>query len=169
MAFGLSIESVITVIDSKGKESDIKFNHPINVDIGALKNTVRSTVALIDALIRGQVIRAKIVLVVNLAGGLALKTSAILGADVEEGVRFNFEVLSGGKTVFRVPTLNETFLNSAGVLQVTGGGAVDDFIQRIISGQTVGLTNVSPSDAYGSSVATFLGGRESFTGSRGAA
>lgn len=166
MAFGLSIESVITVIDSKGKESDIKFNHPINVDIGALKNTVRSTAALIDALIRGQVIRAKIVLVVNLAGGLDLKATAVLGADIEEGCRFAFEVVSGGQTVFRVPTLNETFFNSAGVLQVTPGGAVDDFIQRIIAGQTVGLTNVSPSDSYGSSIDEFLGGTESFLASR---
>lgn len=166
MAFGLSIESTITVIDSKGKESDIKFNHPITVDIGALKNTIRSTAALIDSLIRGQVIRAKITLVVNLAGGLDLKATAVLGADIEEGARFSFEVASGGVTMFRVPTLNETFFNSAGVLQVTPGGAVDDFIQRIIAGQTVGLTNVSPSDAYGSSVDAFLGGQESFLASR---
>lgn len=164
--YGLSIEAYLTVLDSKGKESDIKFNFPINVDIGALKNTLRSTAGLVDAVIRGQVIGARIVLVVNLAGGLALKTTAVIGADIEEGVRFSFQATSGGRTLFRIPTVNETFLNSSGILQVTGGGVVDDFIQRVLAGQTVGLTNVSPADAYGSDVTTFLGGQESFLASR---
>lgn len=165
MAWGLSIQSKFRIIDSKGKESTINFNHPLNVDIGALKNTLRSTAALIDSVIRGQVIGCSIELVVNLAPGLDLKASAILGADVEEGVRFVFETTVGGQTVFRLPTVNETWLNSAGILQVTGGGAVDDFIQRILVGQTVGLTNVHPSDAYGDDVSAFVGGYESFVGS----
>lgn len=165
MAWGLSIQSKFRIIDSKGKESTINFNHPLNVDIGALKNTLRSTAALIDAVIRGQVIGCSIELVVNLAGSLDLKATAILGSDVEEGVRFTFETTVGGVTVFRLPTVNETWLNSAGILQVTGGSAVDDFIQRVLAGQTVGLTNVHPSDAYGDDVSVFLGGYESFVGS----
>lgn len=166
MAYGLSIQSFIRVIDSKGNESTINFNHPLSVDIGALKETLKSTAALIDSLIRGQVIGAGIELIVDLPGSLGLKASAIIGSDIEEGVRFAFESASGGQTTFRLPTVNETYLTGMGVLDVVADGIVDDFIQRIIGGKTVGLSNARPSDAYGSDVVTFLGGTESFVGSR---
>lgn len=166
MAYGLSIQSFLRVVDSKGNESTINFNHPINVDIGVLKSAIRSTAALIDAVIRGQVIGAGIELVVNLPGGLGLKTSAIVGSDIEEGVRFAFEATSGGQTIFRVPTVNETWLTGGGILDTTSGDAVDDFIQKVIAGSTVLLSNARPSDAYGSDIVSFIGGTESFLASR---
>lgn len=166
MAYGLSLTSFLRVIDSKGKESTINFNHPLNSDIGVLKTMVRSTAALVDALIRGQVIGAGIEFVINLAPGLGLKTSAIIGSDIEEGVRFAFEATSGGQTTFRIPTVNETWLTGMGILDTTTGDAVDDFIQKIIDGSTVLLSNARPSDAYGSDVVSFLGGVESFLAGR---
>jgi hypothetical protein len=166
MAWGLSLEAHIRVRDSKGKESTIKFNHPLNTDLGALKQTIRSTAALIDNLIRGQVIGASITLVVSLPGNLNLKATAIAGSDVEEGVRFAFSTSVGSQTLFRVPTINESWLTDAGVLDYDASDAMDDFIQRILQGVTQGLINASPSDAYGNDITAFVGGTESFLASR---
>lgn len=167
MAYGLSIQSFIVVIDGKGKQGTINFNHPLNVDLGALKNTIRSTAALIDAVITGQVIDAGIELVVNLSDALTLKDTAIPESDVEEGVRFMWRSASGGESSFRIPTVNEDWLDSDGVLQVDPGDAVEDVVARVLAGVTSGLINASPSDAYGSDINLFLGGTESFLASRG--
>lgn len=167
MAWGLSIQSFIRVIDSKGEESQINFNHPLNVDIGALKNTLRSTAALIDTIIRGKVIGAGIIMVVNLPGNLGLKTTAQIGSDIEEGVRLSFSTANGAQTTSRLPTLNETWYDGNGVLQVTSGSEIDDVIQRIIAGVSSGAgSNAFPSDAYGSDITAFVGGTESFVASR---
>lgn len=165
MAYGLSIVSTVTVQDSKGKESTMSFNHPLAVDIGALKSAIVSTVELIDTLIRGQIVRASIGIEINLPAGLGLKATAVAGADVEEGVQFNFETSLGALTGFRIPTFAETFLNDSGFYEVVAQ-AVEDFKDRILAGQTVGLNNVSPSDAYGDDVVTFLSAQESFASSR---
>lgn len=167
MAYGLSIQSFIRIVDSKGEESTINFNHPTNVDIGALKSTLRSTAALVDAMIRGQVIGAGIELIVVLPSGLSLKVNAIPGSDIEEGVRFAWQAASGGQTTFRIPTVPEAWLTEAGTLDYVGGDAMDLFIARIISGKTVGLSNARPSDAYGSDITAFISGTESFLASRG--
>lgn len=166
MAYGLSIEAFIRIRDAKGKESEVKFNHPVNVDLGALKGALRSTAGLIDAMIRGQVIGAGIRLIVNLPGNLTLKASAIAGSDIEEGVRFSWKASSGGETEFRVPTVSEDWLTDQGVIDYTSGDDFDDFIQRILQGRTQGLINASPSDAYGSDIASIIGGVESFIASR---
>jgi len=166
MAFGLSIISNVVVEDSKGKQSTVTFNHPLNVDLGALKSAIRSTVQLIDAIIQGKIISASIALEINLPAGLSLKATAIAGADVEEGVRITFGAGNGAETGFRIPTFAETFLNESGVLDAVNA-TVDAFVQRIISGQTVGLVNVSPSTVFGEDVDSYITGQESFASSRG--
>ena len=167
MAYGLSIISNVVVEDSKGKQSTITFNHPLNVDIGALKSAIRSTVQLIDAIIQGKIISASISLEVQLPLGLGLKVTAVVGADVEEGVRFTFSTANGAETGFRIPSFAETFLNDAGVLDAANA-TVDAFIQRIITGQNIGVgTDITPSDAFGDDVTTYVSGIESFAASRG--
>lgn len=166
MAFGLSIESHITIEDAKGEQSVIKFNHPTTVDIGALKSALVSTAELIDAVINGKIVNASISIIVNLVAGIGLKATAIAGADIEEGVQFSFETSLGALTGFRIPTFSETFLSDAGVLDA-GDTDVDNFIQRMISGLTDGLTNISPSDAYGDDITAYSSGLESFASSRG--
>jgi len=166
MAYGLTIISDVVVEDSKGKQSTIHFNHPLNVDLGALKSAIRSTVQLIDAVISGKIISASIGLEVALPAGLGLKATAIAGADVEEGVRFTFTTNNGAETQFRIPTFAETFLNNLGVLD-SANATVDAFVQRIISGFTQGLVNTSPSDAFGDDITSYTAGQESFSSSRG--
>lgn len=165
MAYGLSIQAFIRIIDSKGKEGRVTFNFPTNTDIAVLKTAIREAAGQIDALIKGQVIGAGIELVASLAGA-TLKASAIAGSDIQEGVRFSWGAASGGQTQFRIPTVDESWLTDAGVLDYTSGDDMDDFIQRILAGATTGLNNASPSDAYSSDVTTFIGGTESFLASR---
>jgi hypothetical protein len=165
MAYGLSIQAFIRIIDSKGKEGRVTFNFPLNTDIAVLKTAIREAAGQIDALIKGQVIGAGIELVASLAGA-TLKASAIAGSDIEEGVRFSWGAASGGQTQFRIPTVDESWLNDAGVLEYVSGDDVDDFIQRIIVGSNTGANWARPSDAYSSDIEDFLGGTESFLASR---
>lgn len=167
MAFGLSIQSFLRILDSKGKEGRVTFNHPLSVDIAVLKTAIREAAGQIDALIKGKVIGAGIELVVNLGSGLTLKASAIAGSDIQEGVRFAFGAASGGQSTFRVPTVEEDWLTDAGTLDFTSGDDMDDIIQRITVGVTSGLNTANPSDAYGSDLTTFVAGTESFLASRG--
>lgn len=166
MAYGLSIQAFVVVIDSKGKEGRIGFNFPLTVDIAVLKTAIREAAGQIDALITGQVVGAGIELVVNLGSGLTLKSAAVAGSDIEEGVRFAFGAASGGQSQFRVPTVEEDWLTDAGVLDYTSGDDMDDFIQRVVVGVTSGLNTANPSDAYSSDLTTFIGGTESFLASR---
>lgn len=166
MAYGLCLVSQILVRDAKGASGIISFNHPLNTDIGALKNTVRSTAALIDAIIGCQVVDASIGIEASLTGA-TLKDAPIAGADVEEGARFMWRTASGALTDFRIPTFSETYLTDSGELVYVEDDEVDDFIQRVLAGVTSGLTNVSPSDAYGSDITEFVSGAESFLASRG--
>lgn len=166
MAYGFTLISDVVVEDSKGKQSTINFNHPLSVDLGALKSAIVSTVELIDAVITGKIISASIGVEVQLPFGLSLKTTAIAGADVEEGVRFTFSTNGGAPTEFRIPTFSESFLSEDGVLNASVT-AVDNFVQRVLSGVTSGLINVSPSDAHGEDVTTYTAGLESFASSRG--
>lgn len=166
MAYGLSIISDVVVEDSKGKQSTLSFNHPLTVDLGALKGAIVTTVQLIDAVITGKIINASIGIEVDLPAGLSLKATAIAGSDIEEGVRFAFSTTGGADTGFRIPTFAETFLSDAGILDFADL-TVAPFIARIIGGVTNGATNVSPSDGFGDDVATFTVGNESFATSRG--
>lgn len=167
MAYGLCLVSSIVVQDSKGATSTVSMNHPLNSDLAVLKGCVRTTAELIDAVIGCQVIDASIGIEVQLSGALDLKEFAIAGADVEEGARFIWRTASGALTDFRLPGFSETYLTDSGELVYVEDDDVDVFIQRILAGQTVGLVNVSPSDAYGSDITAFVSGAESFTASRG--
>jgi hypothetical protein len=167
MAYGLSIQSYLTVLDSKGKTADINFNHPTDTSIDVLKTAMRELATRVDALITGQVVYAGIVITVVLSDALDIKDNPTIDSDVEEGGRFVFETSEGALTTFRLPTIDETWFDSVtGLLEFTEDDAVDDFIQRVISGQTVVVTNVSPSDVYGDDITAFVSASENFLTSR---
>lgn len=164
MAYGLSLESFFVVQDSKGLKSSMKMNHPLNTDLGALKNALPTTAELLDPLIGGQIIDCYVSIPISIVGW-DVSTPAAL-SDVEEGCRFTWDTASGAPTDFRLPTFKESFLDADGVLN-TADPTVDAFVQRIIGGLTQGLVNVSPADAYGSDVTALLAGQEDFLSSRG--
>ncbi|MBZ0275105.1 MAG: hypothetical protein K8I60_03105 [Anaerolineae bacterium] len=156
---------VYTVQDAKGAKSTMKINFGINADIGVLKDFVTSTASMIDALIKGKIVDAGIGLAVDLPGGL--KASPLADSDVEEGARFSFRTALNTLTQFRMPTFDEAFISPGSRSVDTADGTVDTFVQRILAGRTVGVTNVSPSDDHGEDITALDGARESFSSSRG--
>lgn len=155
-----------TVQDAKGAKSTMKINFPDAADIAVLKDFVRGTASMIDALIKGAIVDAGIGLAVDITG-LGLKAAPNADSDVEEGARFSWRTVLGTRPQFRMPTFDEAFI-SAGTKGVdTTDPTVDTFVQRIEQGRTIGLVNVSPSDDRGEDIISLDGARESFTSSRG--
>jgi len=155
-----------TVEDAKGEKSSFNINFPDSVDIAVLKNFARSTAEMIDDLIKGRITGIGVGLAIDTAG-LSLKQTANADADVEEGARFSWRTVLNTLTSFRLPTFDETFLVSGTRNVDTANAAVTTFVGRILAGQTVGLTNVSPSDDRGEDVSALEAASESFTRSRG--
>lgn len=152
------------IMDAKGKKSTMKINFPIATDIAILQTFISSTATMIDAIIKGQIVEAGIGLAVALPGGL--KAAPLADADVEEGARFNWNAASGANTGFRMPSFDEAFIETGGTAVDVAATEVDDFVQRILAGQTVGIINVSPSDNRGSDVTALESAYEQFASSR---
>lgn len=156
---------VYTIRDAKGKSSVSKINMPDSTDIAIAKQFAQSTAQLIDPLLKGQLVSIGIGIEVGLPGS-GLKTAPNTDADVEEGARFNWLTASGANTEFRLPTFDEAKMVAGTPNVDLTDTDVDDFVQRIIAGQTVGIINVSPSDDRGSDVTEIITARESFTSTR---
>ena len=163
MAYGLSLESGFVIVDSKNRNGYMKMNHPLNTDLGALKAALPTTAALLDVLIGGAIVDAYIDIPLNITGWTNQVPQAL--GDVEEKCEFTWNTASGAPTGFSIPTFKEALFDDDGVLNAAHAD-VDPFIQRVLAGKTVGLTNVSPSDAYGSDITEFTAGQESFVSSR---
>lgn len=157
--------TVYTIQDAKGAKSTMKINFPQAADIAVLKDFVTTTASMIDALIKGKIVDAGIGLAVALPGGL--KASPLADSDVEEGARFSWRTALNTIPAFRMPTFDEAFISPGSRAVDTTDGTVDAFVQRVIAGRTVGLTNVSPSDDHGEDITALDAARESFSSSRG--
>lgn len=155
---------VTTIRDAKGAEAITKTNFPASVEFSVLAAYASSTATLIDAIIRGQIVAVGFGVEIALPGGL--KSAPLATADVEEGARFEWRATSGAPTGWRLPTFDEDLL-LAGTREVDLTDTdVDAYHDRIISGHTVTLVNVSPSDNRGSDIVSLESARESFTSSR---
>lgn len=151
-----------SVKDAKGKVVPFIINFPANVDIGVLRtNFVPTTATLIDTLLKGKIVQAGIGLAVDISGA-TIKATPNADSDVEEGAFFGWKAANGADTGFRVPTFDEAKLVSGTTAVDTADTDVDAFVQRILAGQTVGLTNVSPSTDRGEDIATLETAVESF-------
>jgi len=164
MAF-LALHVVYTIQDDTGKTSTFRIPFPSNADIGVLQTFAWSTAELVDPLIRGQIVNIGISGSVEFASA-NVKQAPVTGADVEEGAYFGFGSDAGYTTGFTVPTWDESFVLPASDEVDLVDADVDAFVDRIIAGQTVGLTNVSPSDSRGSDITEIQTARESFRKTR---
>lgn len=156
---------IYTIKDAKGAKSTFTVNFPDSVNIDVLKTFAGSTAALVDDLIKGQIVDIGIGMTVALPGGL--KASPVATADVEEKARFQFTAASGAITGFSLPTYDETFTIAGSGNVDTANATVDTFVDRILEGQTVLAVNVSPSDDRGSDITGLSSARESYASSRG--
>lgn len=155
MAYGDGVDLSYSIKDTKGKATSFSVQFPATADIVVLRdNFAPDTAVLLDEFIDGVITDASGTINVNL-DGVAIKTAPILGADVEEGAVFSFRSTAGAPTTFRIPTIDETFGLETGDAVDTSAPAVDALIDRIIAGETVGLTNVRFSDSHGNNVSAF--------------
>ena len=158
-----------TIQDAKGAKSITQVNFPQDNTDGAhldvLIDFAQTTAALIDDIIRGRIVSAGIGIAVDLSG-VGLKASALASSDVEEGARFIWSTVDNTDPKFRLPTFDEDMLASGSRDVDLADPAVDAFVDRIIAGRTVGLTNVSPSDDHGSDITALSTARESFQTTR---
>ena len=125
---------VFTICDGKGQSSQSLINAPglTSSDIGGQYATCETFQPLVDALIKGYIIRAGLVVDVPLIGGI--KTSADVDADLEEGAKFIWRASTDFTAENRLPTFNESKL-IVGTRQVDLlDGDVDDFITAMLAG-----------------------------------
>jgi hypothetical protein len=157
---------VFSIKDAKNATSVMKVNFPAAVDIGVLRlNFGPTTATLINAIIKGKITEVGVGLAVDISGA-TIRATPDPDSDVEEGARFSWLAANNANTEFRMPTFDEAKM-VAGTREVdTADADVDAFVQRIIAGQTVGLTNVSPSTDRGEDITVLDTARESFTSSR---
>lgn len=161
----ITLHVVYTVMDDTGKKSTMRIPFPASTDLGVLQEFAWSTAELIDPLIKGQIVDIGISAGVEF-GSASLKSAPIAGADVEEGGYFGFRSVAGFSSGFTVPTFDEAFVLPASDNIDETDTDVDAFVQRILSGQTVLLTNVSPSDSRGSDIEALETAKESFRSTR---
>lgn len=167
MAYGDGVQANWTVEDAKGKSSSVGMSLPASTDIPVLiNNFIPTTAELMDPIIDGKITGASASINVNL-DGVTIKDAPIVGSDVEEGAVFSYRSTAGAPTTHRLPTFDETFGLETGRGVNTAAPAVDDLIQRIVVGDTQGLTTVRFADAHGNNVSAFQKAVEGFRKSRG--
>jgi hypothetical protein len=154
-----------TIKDAKGKTSTQLLNFPDSTDITVLKTFVSSTATMINNIIKGKIVEAGIGLSVDISGA-TIRATPDPDSDVEEGARFSWRTAVNSLTRFRLPTFDEAKLVSGTTQVDTADSDISAFTARIISGQTVGLINVSPSDDRGEDITTLEAAVESFQSSR---
>lgn len=156
-----------SIQDSKGKISPMKLNFPENVDVGILRtNFIPTTATLLNAIIKGKIISAGIGLEVDLSSA-TIRTTPDVDSDVEEGSWWPCKAANGAETGFRIPTFDEAKLISGTEFVDLADDDVSDFAERILLGQTVTLTNVSPSTDRGEDITNIHAPYEQFKASRG--
>lgn len=159
--------ATFSIQDIKGKVSVTKINFPVNVDIGVLRsNFVPSTATLINALIKGKIISAGVGLEVDLSSA-TIRSTPDADSDVEEGAWWPMRAANGADAGFRLPTFDETnFKIGSKFVDLTDTDPAA-LAARLISGQTVSLTNVSPSTDRGEDIVAVDPPYEQFKASRG--
>lgn len=156
-----------SIQDAKGKVSVTKVNFPVAVDIGVLRNNfVPTTATLINALILGKIISAGVGLEVDLSSA-TIRATPDVNSDIEEGAYWPFQAANGAEAGFRLATFDEDKI--IGGTKLVNGADTDvvAFRDRILEGQTVGLTNVSPSTEQGGDLTVAGNAYEQFRASRG--
>lgn len=154
-----------TVQDSKGATSVMQIKFPSASDVPTLADFVATTALMINNFIRGRIISAGIGIGVDISS-VGIRPAPLAGSDVEEGGRFSWSTASNTNPDFRVPTIDEAFLVEGSREVDVADPVVDTFVQRIIQGRTIGLTNVSPSDDHGLDIISLATAKESFQSSR---
>lgn len=166
MAYGDGIDLSYSIQDIKGKTGSFSIQFPPNADVPVLVGAfAQETAQMFDDFIDGKILSASATINVNL-NGVDIKDAPIVGSDTEEGATFSFRSTAGAPTTFRLPTIDEAFGLETGKALDTSAPEVDALIQRIVQGDTQGLTTVRFADSHGNNVAAFQKAVDGFRKSR---
>ena len=158
---------IFTIEDAKGKSTTTKLNFPANVDMGVLRsNFMPTTATLINAIIKGKITSAGVGIEVDLSSS-TIRSTPDADSDVEEGAFWPFKAANGADTGFRIGTFDEAKMVSGTTIVDGTDTDVAAFRDRILVGQTVGLTNVQPSTDRGEDITEAGAAYEQFKSSRG--
>lgn len=157
---------LVTIKDSKGKESTSEINVPGTVSITSLTFLAVAVAGLIDPMIKGQVVRVGVAW--NVPAALSgLKTAPVDGSDVEEGGYFQFSTGGGFVTSTRIATFDEAKIAPDSRLIDTGDSDVAAFLTAMISGMSVPTVGtIQPVDKRGEDVVALNEALEMFQSSR---
>lgn len=159
--------ATFSIQDFKGKVSVTKINFPVAVDIGVLRsNFIPSTATLINAIITGKIISAGVGLEVDLSSA-TIRSTPDVNSDVEEGTWWPMKAANGAEAGFRIPTFDEAKMTPGSTFVDLSDTDTAAFGARLVSGQTVGLVNVSPSTDRGEDIVEVDAPFEQFKASRG--
>lgn len=140
---------VVTLLDAKGERSTTRFNLPANTILANVQARAASLMATIDPLVLGRIVGAAVTYEMDTSAHAAKVISST--ADVEELGRFIFQTAAGKYTRASIPTWSETFtLPNTSSINLSDG-AVDDFVQEILTGTWVDTNSsdiVSVAEAY---------------------
>jgi hypothetical protein len=153
---------VYTIQDAKGEKSTMKVNFGASPNLGMVRAWAEQAAIVISNVITGGIVD------IGIGIGVQIPSAALNppdeSSDVEEGARFSWRTAIGSLTGFRIPTFSEGLL-LPGTNQVDTS-AIEDLTNIMISGHTVGLENIQPTDERGSDIESLETARESFQSSR---
>ncbi len=151
----------MSVLDEKGQESTINFKFPAASDLAVVQSWIQVMAQRVDAVILGQVVDSGLSLSVDISG-LGLKTAPMTGSDVQEKALISMGTDAGTLTTATIPTFDETYFDSSGIADLANADILA-MVNHIVDGQTNGLTNASPSNAYGNDVTEVAAVSETFS------
>lgn len=161
---------IYTIVDEDGKESTTEVKIPSTSLFTNAVIFAAEMAQLIDPLIRGIIRRIGVAFLVDMSGITGLKTTALAGADVEEGARFQFLTVGGFPTSLRLPTFDEAFIIPATDQVDLADTDVAAFTTAMVSGINLvpagGTGTTQPNDARDEDIVSLTSALESFQSTR---
>jgi len=163
----LAIYIIYTIKDAKGKTATTEVKVPLTIALANALAFAAAMAVLINNLTKGAIVAISLVINVNIASIVGIRTTPDADSDVEEKVSFGFLTDAGFPTGLDIPTADE-------VIFVTGSRDVDltntdviDFTEAMLLGlsTTPGPVVVTPTDAHGDDIDIYSYGYELFAAS----
>jgi hypothetical protein len=161
---------IFSIEDEKNKSSTMEIKLDDSHTLAQVITIARGLGVLIDGLIRGVVRGVSASFGVTLPNDAGMRTSALTGSDVEEGGRAQFITDGGYRSGFRIPTMDEAFIDADGSVDLTDAD-VQAFVSAMLGTYDLdpdaGTQNAIVVDSRGDDYNALAFFREQFLSSRG--
>lgn len=165
MAFSV----LYSIVDAKNEVSTCEVNVPAAITFANVGIFAAQMALLINPIITGAITRIGVAFTVTLPGGL--RTTPVAGSDVEEGAKFQFRTAGNFFTGLRLPTFDETLIQSNSRAIDLEDADVAAFIDAMTDGIDLtgagGTGTPQPCDKREADIVALSFAREQFLSSRG--